>query len=167
MKYQTLIETLALQPHPEGGYFRELYRAADTIPAQSLSPDYGGARSISTAIYFLLPGNTFSAFHRLRSDEIWHFYLGDTINLHLIHPDGRHECMRVGQDLLRGEQLQAVIPAGSWFAARVENTDGWALIGCTVAPGFDFADFELARRADLLARFPQHDKLIASFTRMP
>jgi len=156
MKYQTLVDALNLQPHPEGGFFRELYRSTENIPAESLPSDYHGARSVSTAIYFLLPGNMISAFHRLRSDEIWHFYIGDPIQLHLLHPDGRYEAVRVGQDLLHGERCQVLIPAGSWFAAQVSRGDGWALIGCTVAPGFDFADFELAKRAELLARFPQH-----------
>lgn len=167
MNHLTLIETLRLQPHPEGGFFREVYRSAGIIPAQSLSVDYGGARSISTSIYFLLPGDTFSAFHRLRSDEVWHFYLGDPITLHLIHPDGRHEKILVGPDVEHDEQLQVVIPAGAWFAARVEKPEGWALIGCTVAPGFDFADFELADRSTLVARFPEHATMITSFTRTP
>jgi len=167
MNYQALVEALNLQPHPEGGFFRELYRSAETIPAALLPSDYKGDRSVSTAIYFLLPGTMFSAFHRLRSDEIWHFYLGDTIVLHLLHPEGRHEIIRVGQDLMHGEQCQVLIPAGAWFAAKVARVEGWALIGCTVAPGFDFADFELARRADLLARFPQHEKIIHAFTHAP
>jgi len=160
-----IIKHLGLTAHPEGGYFRETYRSTEQVSAQALDVRYGEARSISTAIYFLLPGDTFSSFHRLRSDEIWHFHAGDPVRLHMIHPDGRHTEVLVGVDLSGAQTPQAVIPAGTWFAARVENPAGYTLISCTVAPGFDFVDFDLADRTALVKQFPQHEKVIIALTR--
>ncbi len=165
MKSEDVIEKLGLSPHPEGGYFRETYRSGDSIASTSLPARYGTSRSVSTAIYFLLTGKTFSAFHRLKSDEFWHYHLGDPVELHLIHPDGRHECVMVGPDLAAGHIPQFMIPHGTWFAATVRNADGFILLGCTVAPGFDFADFEMAGRDSLTSEFPQHAALISTFTR--
>lgn len=165
MTSQDIITRLGLQPHPEGGFYRETYRSGESYPAKALPARYGGDRAVSTAIYFLLTGETFSSFHRLKSDEFWHYYLGDATDLHLIHPDGRHEHVVVGADLAAGQTPQAMIPRGAWFAARVRNPAGHILLGCTVAPGFDFADFELADRAGLVRQFPQHAELITAFTR--
>ncbi len=165
MNAEAMISALLLAPHPEGGYFRETYRAAEHIPAQALASGYGGVRSVSTAIYFMLTADTFSAFHRLRSDEIWHFYDGEPIRAELIHPDGRHERIMVGRDVAAGEVPQVVFPAGCWFGARMAHARGFGLIGCTVAPGFDFRDFELARRDELIDLFPMHAELITSLTR--
>lgn len=159
------IRALDLQPHPEGGYFRETYRSGEILPESGLPARYGANRAVSTAIYFLLTGDAFSAFHRLRSDEIWHFYAGDPVRVHLLHGNHQHEEVVVGPDMKRGETLQLVIPAGCWFAARVEKPEGFTLVGCTVAPGFDFADFELADRDELAAAYPGHRELITSFTR--
>ncbi len=159
------IRELDLQPHPEGGYFRETYRSGEKVAGSGLPARYGGERAVSTGIYFLLTGDTFSAFHRLRSDEIWHFYAGDPVRVHLLHGNHQHEEVVVGPQLERGQTFQLVIPAGCWFAARVEKPDGFTLVGCTVAPGFDFADFELAEREQLAAAHPAHRELIASFTR--
>ncbi|HMO51649.1 MAG TPA: cupin domain-containing protein [Kiritimatiellia bacterium] len=167
MTAQDIIAALNLAPHPEGGYFRETYRASEIIPADALPPEYRGGRSASTAIYFLLTGDTFSALHRLRSDEIWHYHAGDAVDLHLLHADGSRNTLRVGADLAAGERPQAVIPAGCWFGARVTRPDGFTLIGCTVAPGFDFADFELADRTALTAAYPGHRDFITAFTRTP
>jgi predicted cupin superfamily sugar epimerase len=165
MNSTAIIEKLGLRPHPEGGFFRETYRCNESVDGAALASRYGGGRSVSTAIYFLLTGETFSAFHRLRSDEIWHFYSGDPAELHVLYPDGRHEQHVVGPDLSAGQFPQVVIPRGCWFAARVPRADGYILLGCTVAPGFDFSDFELARRDELIHLFPQHTSLITSFTR--
>lgn len=145
---ETLIRELELAPHPEGGYFRETYRAR-TLPFAL--PDRG-PRSASTAIYFLLAGSDFSAFHRVRSDEVWHHYAGAPLELHTLQPSG-HEVVVLGANIERGERPQYVVPAGVYQAARVQGA-GYALLGCTVAPGFDFADFELPPRAELAARFP-------------
>ncbi|MBU2915299.1 cupin domain-containing protein [Reichenbachiella agariperforans] len=157
-----LIQTLALVPHPEGGYYKETYRSTDSI---QLASPFDGTRNYSTCIYYLLTSETFSAFHRIKQDEIWHFYQGATIDLHLIHPDGRHELIEIGHDLGMGQVPQYVVPAGVWFAAEVAALDAHALVGCTVSPGFDFKDFELANRADLNATFPDHSEVISRLTR--
>lgn len=154
-----LVRALALAPHPEGGFYRETYRAEGSVQGRS------GARAASTAIYYLLRRDDFSALHRIASDEVWHFYSGASLTVHCLHEDGRHEAIRLGRDLARGEVFQAVVPAGAWFGARIEGEGEHALVGCTVAPGFDFADFELAERAALTARFPTHAALIFSLTR--
>jgi len=119
----------------------------------------------SEEIYFLLEGENFSAFHRLRSDEIWHFYAGGTIAVHVIDPDGSYSKIQLGSDPQAGEVFQAVVKAGSWFASKVRDPKSFALAGCTVAPGFDFADFELGKRSELVKLYPQHRDLIEQFTR--
>jgi uncharacterized protein len=159
------IVALGLAPHPEGGFYRETYRAGETVEAAHLPARFGGARAHSTAIYFLLPADQVSALHRIRSDEVWHFYAGDALTLTLLHPDGRLEERRLGPDLDRGERFQVIVPAGAWYGAAVDAGGAYALVGGTVAPGFDFADFELAERAALLARFPQHRAAILRLTR--
>ena len=165
MNAKQIIQQLNMEPHPEGGYYRETYRSQTMLPAASLPPEFNGGRPAGTSIYFLLTGDTFSAFHRLRSDELWHYHIGDSACVHIIHPDGRHEMVKVGPDLADGQQFQCIIPAGTWFAASVENPDGFILTGCTVAPGFDFHDFELADRKTLISQFPQHTELITRYTR--
>jgi uncharacterized protein len=160
------IASLGLVPHPEGGFYRETYRAAETIAADHLPARFPGARAFSTAIYFLLPGDQVSLLHRIKSDEVWHFYAGTSLTLALIHPDdGRLEECRLGPDPERGERFQVLVPAGRWYGASVDDPDSYALVGGTVAPGFDFADFELADRETLLARFPQHRPVILRLTR--
>jgi len=152
-------ETLQLTQHVEGGSFRETYRAPLVLQQPA------GPRAASTGIYFLLEDGEFSAFHRIASDEMWHFYDGVTLHIYEIKPNGTLHVHRLGRDITQGEQLQLVIPGGSWFASSVEETGGFALVGCTVAPGFDFADFELAERAALSQLFPQHAGLIGMLTR--
>jgi uncharacterized protein len=160
-----LISALSLQPHPEGGWFRETYRSGEVIPAQGLPDRYAGPRAFSTAIYFLLTSESFSAFHRLRSDELWHFYRGSALIVHVITPQGEYAPLRLGPEAGQGDRCQVVVPHGCWFAATVAAAEAYSLVGCTVAPGFDFADFEIARREELLARFPQHWELIRHLTR--
>jgi predicted cupin superfamily sugar epimerase len=159
------IAGLGLVAHPEGGFYRETYRAREVIAADHLPARFGGARAVSTAIYFLLPGDQVSALHRIKSDEVWHFYAGSALGLTLIHPDGRLEERRLGADPERGESFQALVPAGCWYGAAVDDPSAYALVGGTVAPGFDFADFELADRAALLDAFPQHRAAILRLTR--
>jgi predicted cupin superfamily sugar epimerase len=156
-----LVKRLGLAPHPEGGFFRETWRSP--LVLSDLPPDRR-ARAASTAIYFLLPAGTFSAFHRVASDEGWHHYDGDPLDLHLIDARGEHEVIPLGRDFSRGERPQYVVPAGTWQAA-VPRGDRYALAGCTVAPGFDFADFEMPTRAELVARFPAHAEIVARLTR--
>ena len=159
------IAALGLVPHPEGGYFRETYRSQETVEAEHLPARFGGPRAHSTAIYFLMAEDQFSALHRIKSDEVWHFYTGSAVTMTLIHPDGRLEAPRLGADPERGEAFQVMVPAGCWYGASVDDRRSYALVGGTVAPGFDFADFELAERAALLARFPQHREAILRLTR--
>ena len=159
------IEKLRLEPHPEGGYFRQTYKSDLTLARSALPAGFAGARVASTAIYFLLEGENFSAFHRLRSDELWHFYDGEPLVVHVIEPAGSVVRILLGRDVDAGQVLQAVVKAGSWFASHVADWSSFALVGCTVTPGFDFDDFEIAKRADLLARYPQHPELIERLTR--
>ncbi len=154
-----VIGTLGLIAHPEGGFYRETFRAAASVGA----PFAGVQRAASTAIYFLLRAGDFSAFHSVRSDEVWHHYLGATLELHTIDAGGTHERIELGPNLLNGEQPQWVVPANSLQAARIIG-DGFGLFGCTVAPGFDFADFSMPPRTELNARFPGLSLLIESFT---
>ena len=155
-----VIKLLGLAPHPEGGFFRETFRA----PANVAAPHAPVSRAASTAIYFLLRAGEFSAFHRVSSDEVWHHYLGATLELHTIDRAGMHQRVELGPQLQHGECPQWVVPAGTLQAARVIG-EGFVLCGCTVAPGFDFADFELPARRDLVMRYPALADLIESFTR--
>jgi uncharacterized protein len=159
------IDRLQLEPHPEGGYFRQTYRSEVVIAREALPAAFTGVRAASTAIYFLLEGKNFSAFHRLRSDEVWHFYAGEPLMVHAIDPAGEYSSIRLGRDLDAGEVPQAVVPAGCWFASHVADWKSFAVVGCTVAPGFDFEDFEMGKRGELVARYPQHRELIEGLTR--
>lgn len=156
---------LKLQPHVEGGAFLETYRSDWMLDMSTLPAGMGGNRNASTCIYFLLEEGQFSAFHRIAADEIWHFYDGHTLTIYEIEPGGQLQAHKLGRDILHGESLQVIIRAGNWFASRVEVPGGYALTGCTVAPGFDFADFELADKTTLQAAYPQHAALIDSLTR--
>jgi predicted cupin superfamily sugar epimerase len=159
------IEKLQLAPHPEGGYFRQTYRSEVVIAREALPAGFSGARAVSTAIYFLLEGENFSAFHRLRSDEVWHFYVGEPLLVHVIDTDGQYSRILLGGDPGAGQVLQAVVRAGCWFASHVEDWKRFVVVGCTVAPGFDFADFEMGKRDELVARYPEFLKIIERLTR--
>lgn len=158
------IETLGLQKHPEGGWYREVYRSAEMIPQAGLPADFDGGRSFYTSIYFLLSGDEFSALHRIRQDELWHFYDGDGLTVHVIDKSGSCSEKRLGRNPEKGESFQQVVEAGDWFGASVPD-GGFALVGCTVAPGFEFADFEMPTRQHLLALYPQHQAIIKKLTR--
>ncbi len=153
-----IIDALDLAPHPEGGFYKEMHRGELRLELPR------GARAAHTAIYFLLPAGTFSALHRVASDEVWHYYDGDPLSLHRIDQAGAHTEMRLGRDIARGERPQCMVPSGAWQAA-VPSGERHSLLGCTVAPGFDFADFEMPSRDELLARFPQHAALVTKLTR--
>ena len=159
------IDKLQLEPHPEGGYFRQTYRSEVVIPREALPAGFSGARAVSTAIYFLLEGKNFSAFHRLRSDEVWHFYAGDPLVVHVVEPGGNYSRILLGCDLEAGQVLQAVVRAGCWFGSHVADWKSFAVVGCTVAPGFDFEDFEMGEREELAALFPHNRELIERLTR--
>src|SRR5579871_325621 len=158
------IKKLRLELHPEGGYFRQTYKS-ELILAHEALPGFGGSRAASTAIYFLLEGHNFSAFHRLRSDEMWHFYAGSPLAVHVIDPAGGYSSILLGDDPDAEQVFQAVVRAGCWFASHVADWNSWALVGCTVAPGFEFNDFEMARRDELVTQFPQHREMIEKLTR--
>jgi len=164
-KAKQWISNLKLIPHPEGGYFSEVYRSDEVIPKECLNKRYSNTHSISTSIYFLLNVNEFSAFHKIKSDEIWHFYDGSAIEIYLISNNGNLEIKKLGLNFEKNELPQIVIPKNVWFAAAPIDKKCFSLVGCTVAPGFEFEDFELAKREDLLNKYPQHNNLILQFTR--
>jgi predicted cupin superfamily sugar epimerase len=157
------IDHLHLDRHPEGGWFSETYRAEETIPPDALPARFERPRSLSTAIYYLLEQGDFSGLHRLKSDEIWHFYDGDPLTVHVITPEGERYEILLGPNAEQGERFQAVVPAGCWFGAK--TSAGFSLVGCTLAPGFDFSDFEMGDRAGLTILFPKHSALIARMTK--
>jgi predicted cupin superfamily sugar epimerase len=160
-----LVDKFSLLPHPEGGFYKEMYRSAESIAKSALPSRFKGDRNFSTAIYFLLEQGNFSAFHRIQSDECWHFYTGQSLHVHVIHPNGDYELIRLGNDISCGETFQAVVPAGCWFASETAPGGAFSFVGCTVAPGFDFADFELAKREELRKLFPERKELIERLCR--
>lgn len=159
-------EALGLQPHPEGGWYRETYRATDVLAASALPERFGGERCVSTSIYYLLEAGQRSALHRIRSDELWHFHAGGGLVIHVLDEDARsYEQLHLGLALGRGDAPQQVVPAGRWFGAEPVRGAEWCLVGCTVAPGFVFEDFELADTETLVARFPLHEAVVRRFAR--
>lgn len=162
---QQWIETLGMRAHPEGGWFSEFYRSPETISRQCLPGRFTGPRRFSTAIYFLLREGEFSALHRIRQDELWHFYCGVALTVHVLDPDGAYSTIRLGTDLEKGERPLAVVPAGCYFGADLSDPGAYALAGCTVSPGFTFEDFEMPGRDVLLQRYPQHEQIVTKLTR--
>ena len=168
MSASDYIAAFKMEPHPEGGYYVQTYQAAEVIPYTALPDRFGGDRPYSTAIYFLLENENKSALHRIQSDEVWHFYAGGPLNVYVIEPaSGTLSTIRLGSHPDREEVFQAVVPAGCWFGAKPVGLPGdppFSLVGCTVAPAFDFAEFELAEQAAMLALFPQHEAVIQLLT---
>jgi hypothetical protein len=163
---QYWIRRLGLRAHPEGGYYRETYRASEQLGRGQLPERFEGARrAFSTAIYFLLEGQQRSLIHRIRSDEVWHFYAGDPLVLFVFEQEGGMRRVVLGCDLEDKQTLQAVVPAETWFGAALAQGGRYALVGCTVAPGFDFADFEKGERRALLDLYPQHQLAVKRLTR--
>lgn len=160
-----LVKKFNLLPHPEGGFFKENYRSLEMMPHSSLPKRFCGDRHYSTAIYFLLERGDFSVFHKINSDECWHFYAGSTLLIYIIHLNGKLEIIKLGSNVNEGEQFQAVVPAECWFASEPASTTDFSFVGCTVAPGFDFGDFELAKMDELSKNYPQHQSLIHRLTR--
>ena len=155
-----LITQYELQPHPEGGFYLQTYCSKEVIAVSALPTRFSGNRYFSTAIYFLLEGKQFSAFHRIKSDEIWHFYTGIALHIYVLHPDGKGELLKLGNDPVNGYSFQQMVPAGCWFASKPINENGFTFAGCTVAPGFDFTDFEMGKTEQLLKEYPQHEEWI-------
>lgn len=167
MKPDDIINLLGMKPLPEeGGYFIETYRCLDGIPAGSLPECYSGSRCFSTAIYYLLTSDTFSAMHRLVSDEVFHFYLGDPVEMLQLMPDGSGKVITLGPDIFNNQHPQVVVPKGVWQGARITSGGQFALLGTTVAPGFEYADYEHGRREDLIKAYPEFREHIISLTRL-
>jgi uncharacterized protein len=163
---EELIALLGLRPLPlEGGYYRETYRCADQLPAAALPERYGIDKSSGTAIYYLLTPATFSALHRLPTDEVYHFYLGDPVEMLQLWPDGTGRVVTLGQDIRAGQHLQTVVPRGVWQGSRLRPGGTFALLGTTMAPGFDVADYEAALDNDLVPQYPAFASLIRQLTR--
>ena len=160
-----LIQQFDLLPHPEGGYYKETYRSSERISRESLPRRFKDGRYYSSAIYFLLEQGNFSAFHRIQSDECWHFYEGGTLLVHMIDERGEYSCIHLGRKIDEGETFQFVVPANCWFASEPAPGTEFTLVGCTVAPGFDFADFEMADKKTLINQFPQHQLIIERLCR--
>ena len=157
---------LCLEPHPrEGGYFREMYRSTETLDAHTLPSRYGRKRSLSTAIYYLLTPETFSGMHRLPTDEIFHFYVGDAVEMLQLYPDGAGKVLRLGTDFSSGERPQVVVSRGVWQGSRLAAGGRFALLGTTMAPGFEISDYETGRKNDLVNSYPAHAEMIAALTR--
>jgi predicted cupin superfamily sugar epimerase len=154
-----LIESLQLLPHPEGGWYRETYRSEMSFDGDGPFPN---GRNIATAIYFMITADGFSALHRIKSDETWHFYDGDPFEIIEITPGGNLISTCIGKGL-----YQYTVPKGNWFGSRVLHGGKWSLVGCTVSPGFDFRDFELASKSGLSSQFPSHSQVINEMTRIP
>lgn len=160
-----LIKKYSLQPHPEGGWYKETYRSDEIITAAALPERFRGNRSYSTAIYFLLEQGNFSAFHRIKSDECWHFYAGDPLEVYTLDKTGSLEVITLGNNMEEGQLFQYVVPAGCWFASRPAPGTIFSFVGCTVAPGFDFADFEMADNNVLCSLYPAHTAIIRTLCR--
>lgn len=164
MKSRTdeLTEALNLKPHPEGGYYTEVYRSDGIIEtAEDHFPD---GRHYSTSIYYLLESGDQSHFHRIKSDEVWHHYEGSSITIHMITQTGSYRKLHVGKNFGNGQKPQHIVPANCWFGVTVDEPDSYALCGCTVSPGFDFEDFEMGDRSALLERYPEHEEIIERLT---
>ncbi|HEY5825862.1 MAG TPA: cupin domain-containing protein [Cyclobacteriaceae bacterium] len=157
------INKLHLQPHPEGGFYKEIYRSEESV-STGLPSRFSGPRNFLTSIYFLLRSEDISTFHRIKSDELWYYHKGGSLSIYIIEGD-RLTVRCLGDDPERGEELLVMVPANSWFGAKVDEEETFTLCSCAVAPGFDFADFELAERNTLLKTFPQHQNIIELLTR--
>jgi predicted cupin superfamily sugar epimerase len=163
---EQLIKLFAMKPLPhEGGYYVETYRSRDKIDKAALPPRYDGRRNFGTSILYLLTPETFSAMHRLKSDEVFHFYLGDPVTMLQLHPDRTSQLITLGHDVLNGQHIQVTVPADTWQGCFLNEGGRFALMGTTVAPGFEAADFELAARTVLLQEYPDQRNLILRLTR--
>ncbi|HKQ86636.1 MAG TPA: cupin domain-containing protein [Candidatus Acidoferrales bacterium] len=159
-------EILRLQPHPiEGGYFAETYQSELSLPGNVFGPAYSGARPIATAIFYLLTSETFSAMHKLPGDELFHFYLGDPVEMLQLSPDGSSEIITLGQDIASGMRLQYRVPGGYWQGSRLIRGGSYALMGTTMSPGFDYADYLVGERDELTRKYQERKDMIAALTR--
>jgi predicted cupin superfamily sugar epimerase len=162
-RLENIIKKLGLEAHPEGGWYRRTYQSEYILPSEAL-PRHPGNRHCATSIYFLITSENFSSFHRIRSDEMWYHHSGGAITINIIHDDGTLNSIVLGP-VEEGYEPQALAPADTWFASHLLEESDWALVGCSVAPGFDFDDFEIGKRSELIDTYPQHKHLISSLTR--
>lgn len=160
-----LIRHYGLAPHPEGGWYARTYCSGGLIPESALPDGFRGGRPYSTAVLYLLEAGQKSLMHRIRQDELWHFYLGGPLRLAAIKPDGDYDDVVLGSNPLKGQLVQFAVSAGSWFGAMPMPSSAFSFVGCTVSPGFDFEDFELGRQEALCAEYPMYSRLICEFTR--
>ncbi len=159
------INKLNLKKHPEGGFYHELYSSSESISDDELSKhSFSGQRKLITSIYFLLEKNDVSHFHSLKSDELWFYHYGSSLTLFLIFPNGKLEKRKLGFNIENGELPQVLVPAGCIYGAVLNDTNWFSLVGCVVSPGFDFQDFTLYKREDLLKKYPQHKDIIIKLT---
>ena len=164
-KIEQLIQQFDIRPHPEGGWYKQTYKSTVPVPVTALPPGFRGDRVFSTAIYFLLGKGNFSAFHKIKSDECWHFYSGDPLHVFIIDQNGDLTIVTLGNDFNKGETFQYVVPANCWFASRPVQGSEYCLVGCTVAPGFEFEDLELADSKSLTSLYPRHASIINELCR--
>ncbi|MFC1492498.1 cupin domain-containing protein [candidate division KSB1 bacterium] len=163
---ERIIELLDLKPLPEeGGYYREMYRSDEALKKEHLPPRYTGEKAFGTAIYYLLAPGIFSGMHRILSDEIFHFYLGDPVTMLQLHPGGSSELITIGQDIENGQRPQVTVPRNTWQGAFLNEGGRFALMGTSVAPAFDFSDFETGSRVTLIEKYPDRKELIIKLTR--
>lgn len=148
-----------MESHPEGGWYKETYRCSESTEIKNL-----GERSLMTSIYFLLESHQTSNFHIIKSDELWFYHSGSALTVHCIYPNGEYKKLHIGPDFEKGQTFQALVPKGTIFGSSVDKPNTFAMVGCTVSPGFDFEDFKLFERGELLSQFPEHKKIIDSLT---
>ena len=160
-----LIQKYNLEPHPEGGWYKQTYKSIEKIDSAALPERFGANRAFSTAIYFLLEKGNFSAFHRIKSDECWHFYAGDPLLIYIIDQNGELKIILLGNDFEKGQSFQCVVPANCWFASRPAPESEYCFVGCTVSPGFEFEDLELADTTQLSVMYPRHKSIIKELCR--
>ena len=164
-KAEGLIKQYDLQRHPEGGWYRQTYKSKEFFPASALPDRFGGDRAFSTAIYFLLEKGNFSAFHKIKSDECWHFYSGDPLYVYVIDEKGDLQIITLGNIPGKEQTFQHIVPANCWFASRPVPGSQYCFVGCTVSPGFEFDDFELAAAKELSVIYPRHTDIIRELCR--
>ena len=154
------VSKLGLEPHPEGGYYKQTFVSNEQVTDEELSVTYDGKRKLYTSIYFLLTSTDVSHFHRLKSDELWYYHAGSSLTVHILHENGTYEEIKLGLNLEQGEVPQALVPKNSIFGSSVMEDDAFSLVGCMVSPGFEFQDFEMFTQAELLSKYPEQKEII-------
>lgn len=157
------IKNLNMTPHPEGGFYKEIYESEENITSNDLKVEFEGSRILWTSIYFLLRDGEVSNFHRLKSDEMWYYHSGSPLTIYMISPEGEFFTEQLGLDIENGEKPQILVPKNYIFGSAMNNK-GYALVGCMVSPGFEFKDFELFKRSELIEKYPQHQQIILKLT---